>query len=127
VQIGFEYAKLVVIEFARLHQVRASARFDAVIDIFSSAHSEPNKHYNPSTLPSSQTFVMPHPPQQPVPLPRLNTYQSMPNFHPNTVSVMSYQPPHSIPFVPAMARPESSPYLQPHLERSELPAIPRLE
>jgi hypothetical protein len=109
VQIGFEYAKLVAIEYGRLQQVKASTRFDAVIDLFSNAHADPPKHYNPSTLPSSQTFIAP-----PYALPspqRLNACHSLPNFHPNAFSTMSYQPPQSLPFAPTLARPESSPYL----------------
>jgi hypothetical protein len=108
VQIGFEYAKLVVIEYARLHQIKPSSRFDAVIDLFSNSHIEPPKHYNPSTLPSSQTFIM-HPHQQHPSLssmPRLNTCQSLPNFQPNTnFSTLSYQPPQNLHYAPVLARP----------------------
>lgn len=111
-QIGFEYAKLVAMEFARLHQIKASNRFDAVIDIFSNAHPDLLKHYNPSTLPSSQAFLHQAPQQLPPPMQRLNTCQSLPNFHPNSFSTMSYQPPQSIHYAPVLARPESSPYLQ---------------
>lgn len=66
---------------------------------------------------------------QPYPtMPRLNACQSLPNFHPNTFSTMSYQPPQNFAYVPTLARPDSTPYLQPYNpeERAELPAIPRL-
>lgn len=102
VQIGFEYAKLVLIEYARMHQIKPSSRFDAVIDLFSNSHLEPPKNYNPSTLPSSQTI---HTNQQPPSISRLNT-QSLPNFHNNTnFSTLSYQPPQNLHYAPVLIRP----------------------
>jgi hypothetical protein len=126
VQIGFEYGKLVAMEFGRMHQVKASSRFDAVIDIFSNAHSDLHKQYSPSTLPSSQTFFT-QAPQSPS-LTRFNTCSSHPNLHANSFSTMSYQPPQGLHYAPTLARPDSSPYLPPYNpEERALPTIPRLE